>query len=279
MKPVAPALIEVIWNERIVSLEYQWINQAGIAPFAKEEGAHKQAPLILFLHEGLGSLQMWGDFPLKLCTALNMEGLVYSRPGYGNSTLRQDNENWQLDFMHQQAYLVLSALLEGLKINPMERDLFLFGHSDGGSIALLYAAKFKQGLKGLIAVAPHHKVEDITLTNIELARTAYLEGKLKAALAKYHKDTDSAFWGWNRIWLNPEFKTWNILKDIKGIEAPTLLIQGINDQYGTMEQIEAIQRLNPHSRVIAIENSGHSPHKDNQEKLIKYCKDFLIVYT
>ena len=259
-----PAFATIVWREQAVNIEYQWI------------GDHQNnTPLIIFLHEGLGSLSMWRDFPQKLCHVLGTRGLVYSRPAYGKSTQRAIDENWKPDFMHRQAYEVLPALLQALNINPTEQPLWLLGHSDGGSIALLYAAAFSHQLQGIVVLAPHIFVEDLTIQSIEQAKTAYLTTDLPSKLARYHDNPESAFWGWNTIWLNPEFRAWSIEKNLDTISCPLLAIQGLEDEYGTLEQIHGISRRLPHTKVIELPNCGHSPHRDQQETLIAIIRDFI----
>jgi pimeloyl-ACP methyl ester carboxylesterase len=223
------------------------------------------APLVVFLHEGLGSISMWRDFPERLCRALGLRGLVYSRPGYGRSTPRAPGERWGVDFMQRQACEVLPALLDALGVRA---PYFLFGHSDGGSIALIHAAAFPQRVAGLIALAPHIFVEDLSVRSIEKARVAYLEGGLRERLARHHDDVESAFWGWNDIWLAPEFAQWNIEPLLASISCPVLAIQGRDDEYGTMAQIHGIARALPASRLLELEECGHSPHRDQPEAVI-----------
>ncbi|MBC7204158.1 MAG: alpha/beta hydrolase, partial [Pusillimonas sp.] len=192
--------------------------------------------LIIFLHEGLGSVALWRDWPAQLCEQANCRGLVYSRYGYGASTPRPSEEKWPLIYMHTQAEKALPALLKALDMEH-ERPI-LYGHSDGGSIALLYAAMYPGQPKAIAVAAPHIFVEDITTTSIEQAREAYLNTDLPKRFARYHQNPDSAFWGWNDIWLNPEFKFWNIETYLPKIRCPVLAIQGKNDEYGTLAQIQ-----------------------------------------
>ncbi len=233
------------------------------------------APLIVFLHEGLGSVAMWRDFPAKLCEAVGARGLVYSRPGYGKSTPRSHDEKWGVDFMHIQAREVLPALLAAIAPNIKP---WLFGHSDGGSIALIYAALFPQNAAGVIVAAPHIFVEDISVASIAQTRETFLHTDLRENLARYHDDVDSAFWGWNDIWLNPQFHAWNIEALLPEITCPLLAIQGVNDEYGTMAQIDRISRAVPNSgpaQLIKLENCGHSPHRDQTQAVINAVKKFV----
>lgn len=257
---------EIDWRGRQVRIEH-----AFLAP------ERRGRPLIVFLHEGLGSLAMWRDFPQRLVDTLQCRGLVYSRPGYGRSTPRDAGEAWDLDFMHRQAHEVLPALLRALDIrtdDPAQRP-WLLGHSDGGSIALLYAARFVQQLAGAVVLAPHILVEDLSVRSIEQARRAYLDTDLRQRLARYHDDPDSAFWGWNRIWLHPPFREWSIEEEIRGIGCPLLAVQGLDDEYGTLEQIRGIARRVPQTRLLELPDCGHSPHRDQPEALIRAVGSFM----
>ena len=255
--------VDVDWAGRPVRIEHAWI--------ARERS---DAPLLVFLHEGLGSLAMWKDFPQQLCAAAGCRGLVYSRPGYGRSTPRPAEEAWGLDFMHRQAQQVLPALLARLDINTEVDPPWLFGHSDGGSIALLHAA-FAQRVAGAIVLAPHIMVEDLSVTSIAKAREAYLDTDLRQRLAKYHDDPDSAFWGWNDIWLHPPFKQWTIEDEIAAIRCPLLAVQGIDDEYGTLEQIRGIARRVRHTELLELSDCGHSPHRDQAAAVIAAVSRFI----
>jgi pimeloyl-ACP methyl ester carboxylesterase len=249
---------EIAWDGRPVRIEYEWVGEG--------------AGTIVFLHEGLGSLAMWRDFPAKLCAALGMRGLVYSRPGYGKSTPRAPEERWEPDFMHRQAHEVLPRFLDSLELRE---PVWLYGHSDGGSIALLFAARFPGRVAGVIAAAPHIFVEQLSVSSIERSRAAYLETDLRDKLARYHDDVDSAFWGWNDIWLHPPFRDWSIEREIEAIRAPLLAVQGVDDEYGTMEQIRGVKRRVPHAKLLELQRSGHSPHRDQPEGLIRAAVDFV----
>lgn len=256
--------IDIDWAGRQVSIEHQWLNRDKVA-----------APLIVFLHEGLGSISMWKDFPQRLCESTGCRGLVYSRPGYGSSTPRAAAEAWGLDFMHRQAQQVLPALLQALGVDAKKDKPWLLGHSDGGSIALLYAASFAQQLAGAIVLAPHILVEDISVASIEKVRTAYQTTDLRQRLARHHDDPDSAFWGWNDIWLRPDFKHWSIEEEIGAITCPLLAVQGLDDEYGTLEQIRGIARRLAQTRLLELADCGHSPHRDQPDRLITAITAFI----
>lgn len=252
--------VETAWRGQPLRLEVERIGAACAA-----------APTVVFLHEGLGSVAMWKGFPAAFCAANGCAGLVYSRHGYGRSTPKPDGEHWAPDFMHAQAFEVLPALLAQLGI---ERP-WLFGHSDGGSIALLHASRFP--VAGVVAVAPHLFVEAVSIASIEQARVAFEAGDLRRGLAKYHDDPGSAFRGWNDVWLSPAFRSWNIEAEVATITAPVLAVQGENDEYGSLDQIRAIARLIPeNTRLLELADCGHSPHRDQPERLIREAGRFIL---
>ena len=254
--------VDIDWAGRPVRIEHAWIGRERAA-----------APLIVFLHEGLGSLSAWRDFPQRLCDAAGCRGLVYSRPGYGRSTPRAAEEAWGLDFMHRQAHEVLPALLQALGVD--DAPYWLFGHSDGGSIALLHAARFTGRVAGAIVVAPHIRVEDLSVASIEKAREAYSDTDLRARLARHHDDPDSAFWGWNDIWLHPPFRDWSIEDEIASIACPLLAVQGVDDEYGTLDQIRGIARRVPGTQLLELADCGHAVHRDQPAALINASLGFL----
>lgn len=252
---------DIVWRNRNVRIEYCKISPERLA-----------APLIVFVHEGLGSVAMWKDFPKRVCGAGNFRGLVFSRPGYGRSTPRGSDEAWDVDFMHRQACEVLPAFFDavGVKERP-----WLFGHSDGASIALLYASRFLDGVEGLVVMAPHIFVEDLTILNIDAARVAYLNTDLPQRLGRYHDSPDSAFWGWSRIWLHPSFRQWNIAQELDAIRCPVLAIQGVDDDYGSLEQIRGIARRAPHAELFEVPVCGHSPHRDQPDAVVARTVSFI----
>jgi pimeloyl-ACP methyl ester carboxylesterase len=256
--------VDIDWAGRRVCIEHQWI-----------AAERRDRPLIVFLHEGLGSLSMWRDYPAQLCDAVGWRGLVYSRPGYGRSTPRAAEEAWGLDFMHRQAEEVLPALLDALDVDTAAQPPWLFGHSDGGSIALLHAARFPDRVAGTVVLAPHIRVEDLSVRSIEKTRTAYLQTDLRQRLARHHEDPDSAFWGWNDIWLHPPFKDWSIEHEIAAITCPLLAVQGLDDEYGTLEQIRGIARRVPQTRLLELPECGHSAHRDQPQRLTAAVERFL----
>lgn len=248
---------------RPLRIESQWLGDA------QDAGR----PLLVFLHEGLGSLSQWRDFPARLCEAVDLPGLVFSRPGYGRSSPR--TEPWPQDYLQRQSRSLLPAYFKALGLG--ERPLLLFGHSDGASLALLYAAHAPHHVRGLVAMAPHLFVEPITLLGLEAARAAYEHGdSLRKALARHHADPDSAFYGWNDTWLRPGYEEWTIVDELSGrLACPVLAVQGVNDEYGSLAQIEAVAELHEDTRLLALPDCGHSPHKDHPERLIAQVQDWL----
>ncbi len=257
--------LELGWNGKRVHIEHEWLGR---------ERAGR--PLLVFLHEGLGSRSMWRDFPQRLCDAGNLRGLVYSRPGYGRSTPRAHDERWGVDFMHRQAHELLPTLLRALRIDEKP---WLFGHSDGGSIALLHAARFPDAVAGVVALAPHVFVEDVSVQSITRTREAFASTELPQRLARHHDDVGSAFWGWNDIWLDPGFCAWNIEAELQTIRCPLLAMQGVDDEYGTLEQIRRIQRRLPATHLLELGECGHSPHRDQPEKVIAASVEFIDAAT
>jgi len=249
-----PQFCEIDVSGRPLRIEYRWIGSA-----------QPDAPVLVFLHEGLGSVAIWRDWPEAVCTLTGCRGLLYSRPGYGRSTPRAPDEKWPIDYLHDQAHRVLPAVLAALGVDTARQPPFLYGHSDGGSIALLYAAAFPDRAAGIAVAAPHIFVEDVTIKNLAIARDAYLTTGLRDRLARYHDDVDSAFWGWNDAWLNPEFRHWNIEAELDAITCDVVAMQGVNDEYGTLEQIRGIARRVPQTRLVEIDDCAHTPHKDKPD--------------
>lgn len=228
----------------------------------------RSRPVVL-LHEGLGSVAMWRQFPELLANRTQRSVLAYSRSSYGASSplpVRRDP-----DYMHKEAEIVLPELLSALGI---ERPVVL-GHSDGASIALLYAAR--HSVRALILEAPHVFVEDITVAAITEAKVAYETTDLPAKLGRYHDDVDGAFWGWNDIWLDPRFRSWNIEDRLSRVQCPVLLIQGLQDEYGTTAQLDAIAAAVSDTKTIMPDNCGHSPHRDQSKITLEAIDAFLAL--
>jgi pimeloyl-ACP methyl ester carboxylesterase len=221
--------------------------------------AERRLAPIVFLHEGLGSVAMWRDWPAQVCNETGREGVVYSRRGYGQSDPVPDVRGagrLEADYMHREALEVLPELLHTLDIeSPV-----LLGHSDGATIALLYASRFP--VTACIVMAPHVIVEDLSVQSIAQARDTYQS--LRGRLARYHADVDCAFWQWNDIWLSPSFRDFDIRPDCRRIRAPLLAIQGVDDPYGTLRQIDEIEPSGPYRRQV-LPQCGHSPHRDQPD--------------
>lgn len=229
------------------SLEYKWL-----APQSPD------APTIVMLHEGLGSVGLWGDFPEELQQATGAAIFLYSRAGYGQSSPVALPR--PLDYMHREALDVLPRLLD---VIGFERGLLL-GHSDGASIAAIYAGSHQDHrLQGVAMLAPHFIVEDISVKSIAEIKTAYETTDLKAKLARWHKDVDNAFYGWNGAWLDPKFRDWDISEYLAYIRVPMLIVQGVDDQYGTMRQVEIAQEecYCPVDLKV-ISGAAHAPHRE-----------------
>jgi len=242
-------------------LEYVW---HGPAP--------NEAPTLVFLHEGLGCVAMWGDFPEEVADATGCGALVYSRAGYGGSDPVVLPRS--VHFMSEEGLITLPSVLEELGI----QDSILVGHSDGGSIALVHGStEGDKRVRGIILEAPHVFVEQISIDSIAAAAEKYRSGNLKSALERYHgSNVDCAFWGWNRVWLDPEFRSWNIEEYLPKIRVPVLVIQGENDQYGTIRQVEAIERgYSGTVERLILEDCGHSPHRDQRDRTIEVITSFV----
>jgi pimeloyl-ACP methyl ester carboxylesterase len=230
------------------------------------------APTLVFLHEGLGCVALWRDIPARLVEMTGCGALVYSRLGYGASapcTLPRP-----VDFMHHEGRVVLPEVIRQCGI----RDHLLIGHSDGGSIALINAGgEPAPGLAGVVTLAAHVFCEAITRRSIQAARRRYLDGDLKARLAVYHgENTDCAFWGWNDVWLHPDFMRWNIEEFLPTIQVPVLAIQGRDDPYGTMAQVDAIQgKAGGPVTVQRVPGCGHAPHLEQSDVVVPGIRDFI----
>ena len=224
-------------------------------------------PALVFLHEGLGSVALWRDFPARLAEATGRRTLIYSRAGHGFSEVPDSDRTSR--FMHEEALDVLPALLRAAEI---ERPV-LVGHSDGGSIALIHASE--HDVSGLILLAPHVFVEDLSVASIEEARVTFETTDLGERMGRYHRDAERTFRLWNDIWLAPEFRAWNIEDVLAGVTAPTLLIQGEHDQYGTLAQIDAIERGVQGPVQRAVLDCRHAPHLEAPEATLDHATRFL----
>jgi pimeloyl-ACP methyl ester carboxylesterase len=224
-------------------------------------------PALVLLHEGLGSVGLWRDFPADLAGATGARVVAYSRFGHGASDPPPRPRTSR--FMHEEALEVLPALLDALRIE----DPILVGHSDGASIALIHAARHRE--RGVVAIAPHVFVEELGLAEIRKARTAFETGDLRERMARHHRDPDAAFHGWNDVWLHPDFPRWSIEDDLADVACPLLLIQGTEDQYGTLEQLDRIEAAvaGPVERLHLA--CRHAPHLEAPEATLAATAGFI----
>jgi pimeloyl-ACP methyl ester carboxylesterase len=252
------------FNIEGIQLEYQLLSPS------------KRSDLTLvLLHEGLGCLAMWKDFPRQLAKLTGCQTLTYSRAGYGASS--PCSRPWPLTFMHNEGLNVLPKIIEAAKINKA----VLVGHSDGASIALINAGGIAdERIRGLVLMAPHVFVEELTLASIRESRSAYENSDLRARLARYHGDkVDSTFLGWANAWLDKGFLTWNLEAFLPAIEIPTLLIQGSLDNYGTRKQLDTINELLPGGAEMNIlHDCGHSPFRECPGETLQAIAGFLDKY-
>jgi pimeloyl-ACP methyl ester carboxylesterase len=229
------------------------------------------APTLVLLHEGLGCVGLWGDFPDRLQQATGAGVFVYSRAGYGQSSLVKLPR--PLTYMHEEAREILPALLDAIGF----QNGVLIGHSDGASIATIYAGSHQDHrVGGLVLVAPHFFTEDSGIGSIVEAKTAYQTSDLRAKLARWHKDPDNAFRGWNDAWLDPSFRKWDITEELAYIRVPILIVQGADDQYGTLAQIEAAQRdCYCPVEVALLAGVKHSPHREAPDRALGVMAEFV----
>jgi pimeloyl-ACP methyl ester carboxylesterase len=230
------------------------------------------APIIVMLHEGLGCVGLWGDFPDRLATATGTGVFVYSRAGYGRSS--PVDLPRPLSFMHEEARDVLPRLLAAIGF----RRGLLFGHSDGASIAAIYAGSVQDHrVRGLILMAPHFFTEDKGIAEIARARAAYAGTDLRARLARWHEHVDNAFKGWNDAWLDPDFRNWDITDALPYIRVPILIVQGERDQYATPRQIEVAEReCSCPVEVALLPGIRHAPHREAPAATLRAVSDFAI---
>ncbi len=256
-----------------VQSELKYMTVANVKLEVERYQGADNAPTLIFLHEGLGCVRMWRNFPKKLAHLTGCPALVYSRQGYGRSdpcALPRPHR-----YMHDEALETLPQLLVAAGIE----DYILIGHSDGGSIALIYAGeKERPGLLGIITMAPHVFCEDICTASLIPSKDAFLNGKLRSSLEKYHyENTDCAFWGWHDAWQEFGPSKWNIEEYLPNIKVPQLVLQGENDRYGTAEQVQSIARqVGGPLALHMLATCGHSPHIDQELQCLKLMKNFIL---
>ena len=231
----------------------------------------KDLPTLVMLHEGLGSISTWKEFPKQVSNTIQNPILLYSRHGYGSSNFIK--QRFCNSYMHDEALNVLPALISRLKISRA----ILYGHSDGASIAAIFAgSRPTTTIEGVVLEAPHVFVEEISIEGIKMAKLAFENGKLRRGLKKHHDDPDRTFKNWSEAWLEPNFLNWNIQDYVKNISAPVLLIQGGNDAYGSLKQLDAIESdLKVKCSRIVLEGIGHSPHKEEPASVLHALKIFI----
>lgn len=253
--------VDFAWRDRAISIEHAWINREW-----------RNTPLILFVHDGLGCVSMWRDYPQKLCDAVGCRGLVFSRWGYGHSSGRDGAEQWGADFLQVQATELIPLFLAALDVRE---PVCLYGQSDGGSIALIMAALQPIPILSVTVTAPHTTLELVTAKGVHEARVAFNQGDLKRGLARHHRDADSVMAGWSGSWLAPEARDWSIVPLLSRMSCPVLAVQGQLDHYGTMEQIRVIARHAPQARLLELPDCGHIPHQDQAELVTRTASTFI----
>jgi pimeloyl-ACP methyl ester carboxylesterase len=228
-------------------------------------------PTLVFLHEGLGCIDTWRNFPRQLCEATGLGALIYDRYGFGGSDPLLEPRS--AGYLEQEAHQSLPELLEACGITTP----LLIGHSDGGTIALLYAARFPERPRGVITEAAHVFVEEVTLSGIRQAEAAYQAGGLRDKLMRHHgQRTDAMFHGWSDIWLAPEFRDWSVESELARIRCPVLAIQGEDDEYGSAAQVQAIaSRVSGPAAVALIPGCGHIPHHQARERVLREMTEFI----
>lgn len=240
-------------------IEVEWVGEPA-----------RDQPVLVFLHEGLGSIRQWRDFPLQVVESTGCRALVYNRYGYGASDVLAEPRRG-VRFMHEEALEALPQLLAGLKI---EKPI-LVGHSDGASIALIHAGA-GHPVRGIVSMAAHVFVEDVCIRSIEQARREFETGDLAQRLARYHRDARKTFCLWNDVWLDPEFRAWNIEEYLPGVSCPVLAMQGEEDEYGTMAQLAAIARgVKGPCELVKLPACGHAPFRDQPERTLEAVVGFI----
>jgi pimeloyl-ACP methyl ester carboxylesterase len=253
-------------------LEVQRIAGQGTAPLKPKDGLSRPSTELVFLHEGLGSISLWKDFPARVAAATGCLAVVYSRYGSGNSDVL--DEPRPVTFMHDEGLKAFPELLAKLKLEAP----ILIGHSDGASIALIYAGVHHR-VRGLVLLAPHVFVEDLSVKSIAEAKVKFETTNLAEKLARHHRDAARTFWGWNNIWLHPDFRRWNIEEYLPRITCPILVIQGLEDEYGTMAQPEAIARQSGGPvEILRLADCRHSAHRDQPDAVLEKIAQFVSLY-
>ena len=231
----------------------------------------RRGPVLVFLHEGLGCIELWRDFPAALVEATGLDGLIYDRWGHGSSDALTVTRTPH--YLHEEAFESLPEVLTQCGV----KDVVLIGHSDGGTIALLYGARYPKGIRGIITEAAHVFVEDVTLAGIRETVKTYETTDFKEKLARYHgQSTDTLFRAWADTWLAPEFRTWNVESYLPQVTCPVLVIQGNDDEYATKAQVDAIsgQVCGP-ARPLLVPDCGHTPHREARNVVLQAMREFI----
>ncbi len=266
---VDTALVKVPFDGRTLDIEYQWI-----------AARRKHRPLVVFLHEGLGSVSMWRDFPRKLCEAgRSRAGFLALRLRPFHRARRRSSGAWISCTARRARRCRPCSMPWRSAPDAATASPGCWATATGGSIALIHAASFPDDVDGLTVLAPHIMVEDISVHSIAATRETYLHTDLRARLARHHAHVDSAFWGWNDIWLNADFRHWDLRPMLDHIRCPVLAVQGEDDEYGTMAQIEGIHRYAPQTVLLKLARCGHSPHRDQAGALTAASAAFITAHT
>jgi pimeloyl-ACP methyl ester carboxylesterase len=236
---------------------------------ADHKAVRPDAATIVMLHEGLGSVSTWRHVPERIGKQTGCRVVAYSRQGHGKSNRLESPRT--ASFMHHEGETVLPVLLKSLDVQlPI-----LLGHSDGGSIALLYAAAYPDATKALILEAPHVFVEDLTVSSIQARSDSYEQSEMREKLARHHDHADEMFRAWADIWLDPEFRKWNIEDRLANVRCPVLLIQGEDDEYGTRAQVDSIAKRIQRTEILMLPKCGHAPHRDQQDAVLEAIEKFV----
>lgn len=228
------------------------------------------APTIVFLHEGLGTIALWRDFPERIARRTGFGTIVYSRYGNGFSDVLDAPRT--PSYMHDEALVALPELLAACNVTKP----VLFGHSDGASIALIYASAFPSDVSAVVALAPHVIVEDISVESIADIGRAYRTSSLREKMSRYHRDVDATFFGWNDVWLSPAFRSWSIVDRLASITAPVLALQGTGDEYGTLTQLELVAEHCRNVDRLILERCGHAPQRDRAALVEAVTAEWLL---
>lgn len=272
LEDIPPKHIARLLQVQLESFHYEWVDTDYGKMAYRKYGfpAQKNEPVVLFLHEAIGSISQWQDFPARLCDALNLPGIAIEFPGYGFS----DNEDKVRDenYLHEFALAYLPSFLKAIQI---DQPLIIVGHSDGGTNALLYSSKHPENVHSIITLAAHYLNEPETRSGIQPAIDAYRAGKLKGLEFYHGEKTERLFFAWANTWNLPNFENWNISSDIKNNTVRALIIQGDKDQYGTDNQVHGIVKLLKNADSLFINNCGHAPHLEKEEEVIQAIQSFV----